>query len=48
MGLPWWLSDKQSACQCRRHGLDPWVKKNPWRNIPLQYPCLGNPTDRGS
>ena len=19
-GLPWWLSDKESACQCRRHG----------------------------
>ena len=25
---------KQSACQCRRHrrrGLDPWVRKIPWR-----------------
>jgi len=20
MGLPWWLSSKESACQCRRHG----------------------------
>jgi len=22
-GLPWWLSDKESACQCRRHRFDP-------------------------
>ena len=28
-GLPWWLSSKESACQCRRHGFDPWVGKNP-------------------
>ena len=30
-GLPWWLSGKESACQCRRHGFDPWVRKIPWR-----------------
>ena len=30
-GLPWWLSGKESTCQCRRHGLDPWVRKTPWR-----------------
>ena len=32
--LPWWLSGKESACQCRRrgrHGFDPWVGKIPWR-----------------
>ena len=23
-GLPWWLSGKESACQCKRHGCDPW------------------------
>ena len=28
---PRWLSGKESACQCRRHGLDPWVGKIPWR-----------------
>ena len=28
--LPWWLSGKQSACQCRRHEFDPWVRKIPW------------------
>jgi len=22
--LPWWLSGEESACQCRRHGSDPW------------------------
>ena len=31
LGLPWWLSSKESACQCRRHGFDPWVRKIPWR-----------------
>ena len=27
--LPWWLSGKQSACQCRRQGFDPWSGKMP-------------------
>ena len=31
MGLPWWLISKESACQCRRLGFDPWVEKMPWR-----------------
>ena len=22
---------KESACQCRRHRFDPWVRKIPWR-----------------
>ena len=48
-GLPSWLSGKESACQCRRHGFDPWVGKIPWRRNgnPLQYSCLENPMDRG-
>ena len=29
--LPWWLSGKESACQCRRARFYPWVKKIPWR-----------------
>ena len=29
--LPRWLSGKESACQCRRHGFNPWVRKIPWR-----------------
>ena len=28
-GLPQWLSGKESACQCRRHGFHPWVRKIP-------------------
>ena len=29
--LPWWISGKEFACQCRRCGLDLWVGKIPWR-----------------
>ena len=29
--LPWWLSSKETACQCRRFGFNPWVRKIPWR-----------------
>ena len=29
LGLPWWLSGKESTCQCRRCGFDPWVRKIP-------------------
>ena len=28
--LSWWLSSKESACQCRRHRFSPWVGKIPW------------------
>ena len=31
LGLPWWLRGKESACQCRRHKFNPWVRKIPWR-----------------
>ena len=31
MGLPRWLSGKESPCQCRRPRLGPWVGKIPWR-----------------
>ena len=30
-GLPWWFSGKESVCQYRRCGSDPWVRKIPWR-----------------
>ena len=51
MGFPG--GAKEPACQCRkhkRHGLDPWVGKFPWRRAwqPLQYSCLENSTDRGA
>ena len=28
-GLPWWLSGKESACQCRKHGFSPKYVKIP-------------------
>ena len=30
-GLPYWVSGKESACQCRRLEFDPWVKEIHWR-----------------
>ena len=30
-GLPWRLSGKESACQWRILGFDPWAGKIPWR-----------------
>ena len=42
LGLPWWLSGKESTCQFRRHGFDPWVGKLPcrrkWQSIPVFLP----------
>ena len=50
--LSWWLSGKESSCQCRRHGFDPdlWVGNIPGEgdSNPLQNSCLENPMDRGS
>ena len=42
--IPWWLSGKESACQCRRHRFDPWVGKIPWRRKwqPTLVFLLGN------
>jgi len=31
VGLPMWLSGKESACQCRKCSFDPWVGKVSWR-----------------
>ena len=42
-GLPWWLSGKEPACQCRRckrRRLDPWVRKIPWRREWLRAPVF--------
>ena len=27
--IPWWLSGKESTCQCRRRGFKPWSRKTP-------------------
>ena len=31
LGLPWWLSGKESAFHCRRPRFDPCVRKIPWK-----------------
>ena len=49
-GLPWWLSGKELACQCRRHGFDPESERSPGEgndNL-LQYSCLENRRDKGA
>ena len=30
LGLPWWHSGWESACQCRGHGFEPWSGKIPY------------------
>ena len=48
-GLPRGLSGKESACQCKRRGFNPWVVNIAWRAWQLlQYSRLENPTDRGA
>ena len=34
LGLPWWRSGWESACQCRGHGFEPWSGRShvPWSN----------------
>ena len=48
--LPRWLSGKESACQCRRCGFDPWVGKIPWRKPTATHSSIlaWNPMDRGA
>ena len=31
LGLPRWCNGKESACQCKKCGFDPWVGQFPWR-----------------
>ena len=42
--LPWWLSSKESVCQCRSHQFHPLVRKSPGgqNGYPPQYSCLKN------
>ena len=48
-GLPTWLSGKESTCQCRRHGFDPWSGKIPCTakqlnlHTPTTEPVLSSP-----
>ena len=54
VGLPWWLSGKESACNagdaCLTVESIPRSGRSPGdRNgSPLQYSCLGNPMNRGA
>ena len=47
--LPRWLRSKESACNAQNAKFDPWVRRSPGEGNgdPLQYSCLGYPTDRG-
>ena len=50
-GFPGGSDGKESACQCRRLGCDPWVGKIPWRkkwSPTPQYSCLENSKGGGA
>ena len=38
--LPWWLSGKEFAWQCRKCGFNPWVRKIPWGRNWLPTPVF--------
>ena len=40
MGLPRCRSGKEFACQCKKCGFDPWLKKIPWRREWLSTPVF--------
>ena len=53
LGLPWWLSGKESACNAgdtEDAGSVPGSESSPGERHgnPLQYSCLENPMDRGT
>ena len=50
MWLPWRLSGKESACQCRNLGFNAWVRRSPGvaNGYPLQYSCLESSMDTGA
>ena len=50
VGLPCWLSAKESACNAGDSGLLPGWGRPPGEGngCPLQYSCLGNPMGRGA
>ena len=49
-GLPRQLSSEESACSEGDMGSVPGLGRSPGEgnSSPLQYPCLGNPMDRGA
>ena len=50
MGLPQWLSSKESACNAEDAGLIPGLGRSPGgqHGTPLQYSYLEYPMDRGA
>ena len=50
MGLPQWLSGRESTCNARDQGSIPGLGKSPGggHSNPLQYSCLEIPMDRGT
>ena len=39
IGLPWWLSGKESAFPGRRHGFNPWeIWRRKWQSILVFFP----------
>ena len=50
-GFPWWLSGKESTCQCKRvlvRSLGKERSPGEENGNPLQYSCLGKPMNRGA
>ena len=50
IGVPWWISCKESACNARDMGSIPRSGRPPGEGNgnPLQSPCLEKPMDRGA
>ena len=51
IGLPWWLSGKESACQCRRCGFDPWngkISRRKWQSTPVYSPVKYQTEERAT
>ena len=48
-GFPAGANGKESDCQRKRHGFDPWIGKIPRveNGNPFWYSCLGNSMGRG-
>ena len=44
LSLSWWHSGRESACQCRKRGFDPWSRKIPW-NMEWQHTPVFLPGD---
>ena len=50
VGLPWWLSGKESTCQYKRCRFNTSIRKLLWSRQwqPILVSCLRNPVDRGN